>query len=298
MSSLPSPPRNYRQGRAAATSGVGRFAGIPKAERVVFPHCSIVLSRIFAHDIESWVRKGGTALIWHDPLARATRDLDVYNRTAEKIDDALSALRSALMDNSLPAHDVKLHIRVHLISATGIELSPPAKIDPVSGYQVTGTIESEIDNGMDKALQAKFPQVRLYPIGDHLADKVAATRQTYPSDRGVNPSTRIHDLSDITQIALRETITGDELTTTPIDSERFERGLAVYIKRLRCPATWEKLYPKGPRKRGSAPEQFEKALQVAKDLIAPAIFGQASGLTPQSTCSRRAARTPSTRPTI
>lgn len=296
MSSTSSELRNYRQGRISATSGIGSFAGIPKAERVAFYDRSIVLSRIFAHDAESWVLKGGTALIWRDPAARATRDLDIYNRTAQRIDEALCALRSALTDNSLPPHDVELHIRdeeiaihkegtrhnaairVHLMSSAGMKLSQPVKIDLVIGCQVTGTIEPEPHDGMDKALRAEFPQIRLYPIVDHLADKVAATMQTYPSVQGPGPSTRVHDLVDIAHIALTETILGDELNIA-IDSERLERGLPTYTDGFQCPDAWEKLYPRGSRKRGSAPDQFHEALQIAKSLINPAISGKVSGMT-------------------
>lgn len=55
MGSTSDQPRTYQQGRISATSGVGAFAEIPKAERVAFYDRGIVLSRIFAHDAQSWV---------------------------------------------------------------------------------------------------------------------------------------------------------------------------------------------------------------------------------------------------
>ena len=174
------------------------FAGIPKPERVALYDRSIVLSRIFASNASSWVLKGGTALVWRYPTARATRDLDIYNSTAHDIDDAIAALRAAVVDESTPPSDIDLiirddeievhdegrrtnaAIRVHLHSAAGMPLSHPVKIDLVVGCQVTGDIESEPNDGIDKALRAEFPRIRLYPIVDHLADKVAATMQSYP----------------------------------------------------------------------------------------------------------------------
>lgn len=296
MSSTSHQPRTYQQGRRSATSGVGRFAEIPKAERVAFYDRSIVLSRIFAHDAQSWVLKGGSALIWRDPSARATRDLDIYHSTARGIDEALASLRAAVATTSLAPTDIELRIRddeiemqatgtrqsaavrVHLYSAAGMELSQPVKIDLVTGCQVTGSIDAEPHDGISTALRAEFPYIRLYPIVDHLADKVAATMQTYPSSQGSAPSTRVRDLVDIAHIAVTETIDGDELGIA-INSERLERGLPAYADGFQCPPNWENLYPKGARKRGSAPASFEEALQIATELIDPAIFGEASGMT-------------------
>lgn len=295
MSTQDQQARSYRQGRASATSGVGMFAGIPKPERVALYDRSIVLSRIFAHDAASWVLKGGTALIWRDPAARSTRDLDLYS-AAPGITEAVTALRAALSSTSVPPADISLvvrddeidihtegrrdnaAIRVHLLSAAGVEVSQPVKIDLVVGCRITGSIESEPNDGISKALKAEFPEIRLYPIADHLADKVAATMQSYPGPDGGKASTRVHDLIDIAHIALTETIDGHELCVA-VESERRERGLAEYADGFQCPETWVKLYPKGARKRGGAPNRFDDALEIAKKLIDPAITGAASGLT-------------------
>lgn len=296
MSSMSPSPRSYRQGRASATSGVGMFAGIPKPERVAFYDHSIVLSRIFASDAQSWVLKGGTALIWRDPSARSTRDLDIYNSAARGIGEAVSALRAALSGESIPPVDIALvvredeieiheegnrhnaAVRVHLYSAAGMEVSQPVKIDLVVGCRVTGSIDSKPNDGIGTALRAEFPQIRLYPIVDHLADKVAATMQPYLTSTGEEKSTRVHDLIDIAHIALTETIDGDELRTA-IESERGERGLPTYDQGFQCPPAWASLYPKSLRKRGEAPDNFVDALRIAQDLINPAISGEASGMT-------------------
>lgn len=272
------------------------FAGIAKPERVALYDRSIVLSRIFSHDASSWVLKGGTALICRDPAARSTRDIDIYNSTAPDINEAVSALRTALTSEPVPPDDInlvvrneeiELHqegtrenaaIRVHLISAAGVEVSQPVKIDLVVGCRVTGRIDFEPNDGISQALKAEFPYIRLYPIVDHLADKVAATMQSYPTSAGEGRSTRVHDLIDIAHIALTETINGNELTTA-IDSERRERGLPAYVDGFQCPASWTTLYPKGARKRGAAPDRFDDALRIAQELLNPAIFGGAAGMT-------------------
>jgi len=88
----------------------------------------------------------------------------------------------------------------------------------------------------------------------------------------------VHDLIDIAHIALTETIDGDELMTA-IESERRERELPVYAEGFQCPASWAKRYPKGARKRGAAPDRFDDALRLAKDLLDPAISETVSGMT-------------------
>lgn len=253
MSKKSQEPRNYKTGRMSATAGAGIFATINKADRVAFYDRSIVLSRIFAHDPDSWVLKGGTALAWRDTTARSTRDIDLFNSEAEDIDTALHALRRSLETISTAPSDVYLVIdsekievstqgarqqaalQVHLQSVSGMSLSnSPVKIDLVVGCNVTGDVDARPADGLEKVLQSQIPHIRLYPIVDHLADKVAATMQSYPTSDGDRPSSRVHDLIDIAHIALTEEINGSQLLVA-IESERIQRGLPKYEQGFQCP---------------------------------------------------------------
>ena len=297
MSKKSQEPRNYRAGRVSATAGAGIFSTINKADRVAFYDRSIVLSRIFANDPDSWVLKGGTALVWRDTTARSTRDIDLFNSTAEDINDALHALRNSLETISTAPSDVHLVIdsekidvttqgnrqqaalQVHLQSASGMPLSnTPVKIDLVVGCHVTGEVDAHPADGLEKVLQSHVPHIRLYPIVDHLADKVAATMQSYPSSDGDSPSSRVHDLIDIAHIALTEEINGNQLIVA-IESERIQRGLPPYKQGFQCPPHWAELYRKRKGSKGSAPQSFDEAVDVAKRLIDSAICGKSLGMT-------------------
>lgn len=297
MSTHSPQPRTYRAGRTSATAGTGMFATIPKPERVAFYDRSIVLSRLFSNDPQSWVLKGGTALIWRNTTARATRDLDLYHSATYDIDEAIAALRTALGEVSTAPEDVHLvirdeetttstqgnrqqaQVRVHLRSAAGMTLSTqPVKIDLVVGCRVTGDVDAHPADGLEKVLRAEVPAIRLYPIVDHLADKVAATLQTYPTHQGETLSGRVHDLIDIAHIAATETIDGTRLHTA-LESERLERGLPPYEQGFQCPPAWATLYAKRKGSKGQAPASFDEALDLAKRLLDPAILGEAIGMT-------------------
>lgn len=287
-------PRSYRQGRASANGGRGQFATISKAERVEHYHRSIVLARIFANTDKRWVLKGGTALVWRDPGARATRDLDIFNQSAEDIQKAVEEFKEALKEISTAPFDISFEcesdpgritvagnrqstsVRVHLLNEFGRRVPNPISIDVVVGCQVTGELEERRAQPLEDALQTKLPLILLYPIVDHLADKVAATMQTYEQLGKENPSTRVKDLVDIVHIALTETIDGAQLHTA-LESERLERGLTRYTEGLLCPDSWKTLYTNRKVKKGKAPESYDEALSIAKALIDPAIRGEVNG---------------------
>lgn len=167
-------------------------------------------------------------------------------------------------------------IQVHLLNEFGRRVPNPISIDLVVGCKVTGEVENMRAQPLEDALQTKLPPVLLYPLVDHLADKVAATMQTYEQLGEKNSSTRVRDLVDIVQIALTETIDGGQLHTA-LESERLERGLPQYAEGLICPESWAHLYRNRKVKKGRAPESYDEALSIAQALINPAIKGAVSG---------------------
>lgn len=292
---MSSQTKNYEQGRKAAQSGKGKFGEVPKAERTEFYHRSIVLARVFAGSQGAWVLKGGTALVWRDPEARSTRDLDFFNREAQNIQQAVEAFERTLQQISTAPYDIRLEcesnleqctvagrrqsskITVHLKDNFGRRLKNPITIDLVVGCQMTGAVEERPALALEDVLLEDMPKVQLYPVVDHLADKVAATMQTYSQAGRENPSTRVRDLIDIVQLALTEVIDGRQLHEA-LESERLERGLAPYCEGLVCPDSWKTMYAGRRVKRGgTTPSSYEEALTIAKSLIDPAISGEAIG---------------------
>ena len=74
--------RGYKSGKQSAGSSKA-YDGIPKMHRIDQYHRDIVMARAMSCAGESWFLKGGNALIWRDPAARATKDLDLYNRASQ-----------------------------------------------------------------------------------------------------------------------------------------------------------------------------------------------------------------------
>ncbi|MDO4821434.1 MAG: nucleotidyl transferase AbiEii/AbiGii toxin family protein [Rothia sp. (in: high G+C Gram-positive bacteria)] len=292
---MSSQTKNYVQGLKAAQAGKGKFNEVPKAERTEFYHRSIVLARIFADSKGSWVLKGGTALVWRDPDARSTRDLDFFNREAQNIQQAVEAFERTLQQITTAPYDISLEcesnleqstvaghrqsskITVHLKDDFGHRLKNPITIDLVIGCRMTGNVEEWPTLALEDVLLEEMPKVQLYPVVDHLADKVAATMQTYSQAGRENPSTRVRDLIDIVQLALTEVIDGRQLHEA-LESERLERGLAPYREGLVCPDSWKTMYTGRKVKRGgTTPSSYKEALVIAKNLIDPAISGEAIG---------------------
>lgn len=289
--------KNYAQGLSAAKSGKGKFSEVSKAERTEFYHRSIVLARIFADPKADWVLKGGTALVWRDPEARSTRDLDFFNRKAQNIQQAAEAFEHALNQISTAPYDISFEcesdpeqftvagrrestkITVHLKDDFGRRLKSPITIDLVIGCQMTGDVEEKPASALEDVLLEDMPKIQLYPVVDHLADKVAATMQTYSQRGRENPSTRVRDLIDIVQLALTEVVAGKQLRVA-LESERLERGLSPYSEGLICPDSWKAMYAgRKVKKGGTTPSTYEEALHIAKSLIDPAISGEADGKT-------------------
>lgn len=288
--------RTYRQGLESAKAGKGAFSQIAKQERHNLYHRNLVIARIFAAQKNQWVLKGGSALLWRHSSARATRDIDIFNSSTQDIQVAIETFKQALSNLSTPPEDVTMHcelisleepkgskrrgakLQVRLMSKTGQELKPPVSIDLIVGCQITGEIKEENSEMLEAVLQADMPTVKLYPIVDHLADKVAATMQIYLAAGKNRESTRVKDLIDIAHIAVTETIDGNHLKLA-LESERLERNLPPYKEGFICPENWAIRYSNKRVEKGKAPQKFEEALALAQALINPAIFGQAKNKT-------------------
>lgn len=179
--------RNYRQGLESAKNGRGAFREIDKVNRVEHYHRSIVLARIFADPKADWILKGGTALVWRDPEARSTRDLDFFNRKAQNIQQAVEAFEHALNQISTAPYDISFEcesnpeqftvagrrqstkITVHLKDDFGRRLRNPISIDLVIGCQMTGDIDEKSAVALEDVLLEDMPKVQLYPVVDHEA---------------------------------------------------------------------------------------------------------------------------------
>lgn len=248
------------------------------------------LARIF-HDPDSpWVLKGGIAVLARVHDARTTKDVDLLHELQD-LDGALERLRAAC------AIDLGDHFRFVI---SGYETSVVGAGQPqVDGYRVniqaycgtakkdgfgvdlvTGSLmTTEPEVMTDTVLELRglsSPPMRLYPMVDHVADKLCATQAMYGA-AGDLPSSRVRDLVDIVVFARSQDVDGTALIGA-IRAEWVHRGLEgdpVFAP----PASWERLYPSVARKvpRCEGLTTFAAAVGFVGGFLAPALDGSATG---------------------
>lgn len=211
-----------------------------------------LLARVFAGKGD-WVLKGGTALLARVRDSRHTLDIDLAWRTGD-LTEAVTELRRAA------AVDLKDHFRFRVDLSGAVESTRPgisqAKLEVeafVGARQfekfsidvVLGSLMTAAPEPVQPSIVLEFdglvpPTYLLYPVVDHIADKVCATFETYgPAAR---PSSRARDLVDLVVIARSQSVDAAQLLIA-IDAERQHRGLAP-IAAFSVPPGWDRLYAK------------------------------------------------------
>lgn len=118
---------------------------------------------------------------------------------------------------------------------------------------------------------------RVYPLVDHVADKLAATFDGYGQDKQ-NPSTRFRDLVDLVAISLGATIDA-KTQIEALRSEAARRGVTL-PDRFDVPdqGLWKPGYAAEAR-RSLLPiaHDLDEALEVVRPFIDPLLGGSAAG---------------------
>lgn len=214
-----------------------------------------LLARVFTSEDAGWVLKGGTALLARVRNARHTLDIDLARRSGT-IQAAVEELRSAV------ERDLDDHFRFDLgrpaIAHTNRSAQPDtdqAKL-AVAAYigttlferfsidVVVGSIMTTTPEPMSPSIVVEFdglvpPTYLLYPVVDHVADKLCATSETHGDP--VKPSSRSRDLVDLVILARTQIVDAAKLKTA-IEAERLHRGLPP-IEAFGAPPEWETSYP-------------------------------------------------------
>ncbi|SDC09185.1 Nucleotidyl transferase AbiEii toxin, Type IV TA system [Raineyella antarctica] len=257
------------------------------------------LARVFQDPDAPWVVKGGTAALVRIHDARTTKDIDLLGQL-DDTDQALKALRSLL------AVDLNDHLRFQITTVepslagggqpevdgrrlrvepyVGASRKEPFTVDLVTGSLLTAEPEPAPLPGIDiPGLGA--PTLRLYPLVDHIADKLCAIQAGYGAD-GSRPSSRVKDLVDLVVFARREDVEGAALHTAILGEwdHRHLAGRPVFTP----PASWDKQYPRLARKTAACEgfTDFAMATELVDRFLGPALDGTAHG---QSWSAARAA---------
>jgi len=247
------------------------------------------LARVFALPGDEWVLKGGNAVLTRVHDARTTKDIDLLAELTD-LDSAVRQLRAAV------EIDLGDHFRFVITAArtvsggtmqpgvVGYKVSIDAycgltrrdsfSVDVVTGSVMTAHPNTETRQGLVPALPPT--RVRLYPVVDHIADKLCATQSKYGT-LGDQPSSRVRDLVDLVVFARTQRIDGTELIEA-INSEWVYRGLpdAPYFS---PPSTWDRLYRPEARKVPACGDTitFAAATELVAALLAPAFDRTCTG---------------------
>jgi len=221
---------------------------------------SRLVARVFHAQPDRWVLKGGHALLMrYATAARLSQDIDIQHAGGD-IGEAVSALLSAA------SHDLSDYLRfepkrlsTHQNGSDGAKQLfhvylgnhhvNVLRVDVVVGHQPTSVPDSRLIQPLvDLNWPAYWPEVKLYPIVSHLADKVCALFERH---KGA-PSSRFRDLADILLISQREELDG-RYAQIAIRAEARRRMIAGTT--LKLPRTFQAPGPAWPARYPAAARQ-------------------------------------------
>jgi hypothetical protein len=249
------------------------------------------LARLFSsNDADRWVLKGAGALLARLAAARHSKDVDVFfNATEADIDGAVDALRAALRTDLgdhfafdvirvAPLQEEARGARVHVNARLGPASFAGFHIDVVVGTAMTGTPDIVAPLTPLNIEGLVRPHYRVFPIGDHLADKLCATLGTYARDGQPASSSRVKDLVDIAIIAITQTISADTLSIAVISNAAM-RKIAL-PERFAVPdaAGWAARYPRIAAEAPGTVPDYDTAVGLASHIFDPVLDSTATGV--------------------
>lgn len=205
------------------------------------------LARVFAEPNTGWVIKGGVALLARVHDTRHSKDVDLFHQRGD-IHAAIADLEHAIstdlddgvqfriskrdMKSTPGAHPRGQQYKLTIQVLTGAVERNGFSVDLVTGSLMTAEPETVTGPISFTIPGITPPTLRVYPLVDHVADKVAATE----TDFNGRESSRIRDLVDLVIIARTQTMRARELGHA-IRSERLYRGLPARPT-VQVPASW------------------------------------------------------------
>jgi hypothetical protein len=269
--------------RAHARNAAVQDPAYSAQERLRFFAFCRFLARIFADQPDDWALKGAGALLARIPIARASNDLDLVGRAS--LDLAGERLRQAAAVDLDDGFTFTIAAGSRSITGNnrGLRFTAEARIGPyrLATFRVDVVVDWTNTRPLDTVPPATpIPTVpipgplwRVYPIADHLADKVCATYEYVDPIR----STRFHDLVDIALIACNLSVRGDDLATA-LESERRRRCITLphgYMPPDQ--ATWERGFTRLRRAAGPLGAKwpsYPEAVAIAQALLDPVLANE------------------------
>ncbi len=250
-----------------------------------------LLCRVFTADPDRWVLKGATAMLARlDGIARHTRDVDLYNRI-DTLRAAERELRSAaaidlgdLFRFSIGPAKANINesvssARMSVVSTLGLKEFARFHIDLVTSQEMTGSPELA-----PPLLPIELPGLtrtsyRIYPIADHIADKVCALLEVHSRfDGSTVGSTRFRDLVDLTTFARATTVEADALTVA-LETLATRRRLTLPRELTKPPGShWTEGYIKVQLETPNSQDpDLDSAIATVGRFLNPVLSGRSQG---------------------
>lgn len=208
----------FRAALKLSAQKMSKQTGMSVADLMKIFYFNRLAARVFTKDPDGWLIKGGQALlVRYRGAARLSQDIDLQstdlNLTADEVRELVikaatldlgDFLRYAPTKYTDAAEDGRggaQQFKVFL----GITEVATIKVDLVVGRPLTGAPETRtLKSAVDLEWPVDWPEVRLYPVVDHVADKICAMYERH----GDNGSNRYRDLADLLLISQQEAVPG------------------------------------------------------------------------------------------
>ena len=244
-----------------------------------------LLERLYAVD-DGWVVKGATALLARDLGVRASVDIDVFRAAA--LETAERELRKAAalgLDDwfvfeagaGQQAGDGAAGLRVPIRALIGPTEWVRFHVDLI-GNEVNMTGAPEQMPALARVTMRGVEQngYRVYPLVDHVADKIAATFDRYGKFR--SPSTRYKDLIDLVAIASAASVEA-KAQIVALRSEAKRRSIELpSVFQVPDLEAWKRGYEaEAARSLLEVAATLEEALELMARFADPLLNGSARG---------------------
>jgi len=244
-----------------------------------------LLERLYAVD-EGWVLKGATALLARDLGVRASIDIDVFRAVALEVAERELREAAALdlgdwfvfeADPPQASGDGATGVRVPIRALIGPTDWARFHVDLV-GNEVTMTGAPEQMPALARVMMPDVEQrgYRVYPLVDHVADKITATFDRYGKARA--PSTRYKDLVDLVAITSASSVEAEgQIAALRSEAERrsIELPTAFAVPDVE---TWKRGYEaEAARSLLEVADTLEEALELMARFADPLLDGSARG---------------------
>jgi predicted nucleotidyltransferase component of viral defense system len=285
----PTSPRAYISSQKSRAENTARITGGRANELLDLHFHRRLIARVFdGADARNWVLKGGQAMLVRWPTARYSTDVDLLS-TEDSTDAAVEALKTAAarrldddiwfrhLDTSEQTHIDRPTRKVKFMAMFGnAPLNRRVSVDVVvSGHLPHGEITTEPLEPPFTTDCTPWPDARVFPFEDHVAEKICAMYERYRA--GGNPSTRYKDLVDLILFALKAALPGPATHRILHEEVARRRGRGMVLQlpeRFRLPdeKTWPSGYAKVAEKVAELPEDLrhmKHARLLADDFITP-----------------------------